>query len=337
MTTDRALLIRTARRVLAEHAGVAHLQRFVDAGLSGTQVAHLKHLGVLLRPRIGWYADPVVPAAGIRAVRVGGVLGCTSAAASWGIVVPEGVDRRLEVSLVPGTTRLRRADDATRRAWAADRAGRAVALGPPRRSGDGMARVTARRDPAAGRMRRVALAGRRDRLGALRGAAPADPVGGRGRPTPRAAARAPPLRRGPQRPAVGDVRRDDGAARRGGRRDPVRPEPAGDGGLPVRRPGRRLAPGRDRRHARRIRAPRRWSAIASETRPSRSSARLPSASRRTRRSARPPGSSRPSAASGFADPQKQPDTPLGDPLHPACRPGTADRRRKCGSARSQPA
>ncbi len=42
-----------------------------------------------------------------------------SAAASWGIVVPEGADRWLEVSLVPGTTRLRRADDASRRAWAA--------------------------------------------------------------------------------------------------------------------------------------------------------------------------------------------------------------------------
>jgi hypothetical protein len=118
MTTDRALLVRTARQVLAEHQGVAHLQRFLEAKLTREQVAHLKHLGVLTRPRIGWYADPTLPTAGIRAVRVGGVLGCTSAAAAWGMVVPERADRRLEVSIAPGTTRLRRADDATRRAWA---------------------------------------------------------------------------------------------------------------------------------------------------------------------------------------------------------------------------
>jgi hypothetical protein len=118
MTADRALLVQTARRVLAEHDGIAHLQRFVDAGMTGTQLAHVKHLGAVVRPRIGWYADPSVPDQGIRAVRVGGVLGCTSAAASWGLVVPEGADRRLEVSIVPGTTRLRRTDDAKRRAWA---------------------------------------------------------------------------------------------------------------------------------------------------------------------------------------------------------------------------
>jgi very-short-patch-repair endonuclease len=118
MTTDRAMLVATARRVLAEHHGLAHLQRFLEAGMTRAQVAHLRHLGVLVRPRTGWYADPAVPAAGVRAVRVGGVLGCTGAAASWGIVVPEHADDRLEVSLLPGTTRQRRSDDAGRRAWA---------------------------------------------------------------------------------------------------------------------------------------------------------------------------------------------------------------------------
>lgn len=119
MTTDRALLIRTARRVLTEHRGVAHLQRFVEAGLTPVQVARLRHLGAVTRPRIGWYADPAVPEPGVRAVRVGGALGCTAAAASWGIVVPEQPGTRLEVSLVPGTTRLRRSDDRSRRARAA--------------------------------------------------------------------------------------------------------------------------------------------------------------------------------------------------------------------------
>lgn len=118
MATDPVLLARTARSVLHRHRGVAHLQRFLEAGLSRVQVAHLRHLGVLLRPRIGWYADPLVPPAGVQALRVGGVLGCTSAAESWGIVVPERAARVLQVSIPPGTTRLRRSDDATRRAWA---------------------------------------------------------------------------------------------------------------------------------------------------------------------------------------------------------------------------
>ncbi len=118
MTVDRAHLVSTALRVLAEHHGVAHIQRFLEAGLSRNDVAHLRHLGIITRPRIGWYADARLPQPGVRAVRVGGVLGCCPAAASYGIVVPEQSDRRLEVSIEPGTTRMRRADDATKRAWA---------------------------------------------------------------------------------------------------------------------------------------------------------------------------------------------------------------------------
>ena len=122
MAIDRTLPLETARAVLDDHQGLAHLQRFVEAGLTPLQVAHLRKLGALVRPRIGWYADPAVPAAGVRAVRVGGALGCTSAAATWGIVVPEHLDR-LEVSIVPGTTRQRRSDDPTRRAWASSEPG----------------------------------------------------------------------------------------------------------------------------------------------------------------------------------------------------------------------
>jgi hypothetical protein len=109
--------------VLAEAGGVAHLQRFLEAGITRNQVAHLLKVGALLRPRVGWYADPVLPAEAVRAICVGGVLGCTSAAASRGIVVPEGAGRSLQVSIQPGTTRLRRSDDPRQRARAgADRA-----------------------------------------------------------------------------------------------------------------------------------------------------------------------------------------------------------------------
>jgi hypothetical protein len=73
---------------------------------------------VLVRPRIGWYIEPTAPATAVAAVTVGGLLGCTSAAASWGVVVPERSERRLEVSIEPGTTRLRRSDDPKRRARA---------------------------------------------------------------------------------------------------------------------------------------------------------------------------------------------------------------------------
>lgn len=123
MVTDTALLVRVARGVLAAGNGVAHLQRFLEAGLTRTQVGHLRHLGLLVRARIGWYVDPQVPQPGVSAVGVGGVLGCTSAAASWGIVVPEQSDRLLQVSLVPGASRLRRSDDPRRPAPAGSEPG----------------------------------------------------------------------------------------------------------------------------------------------------------------------------------------------------------------------
>ena len=115
---DEAVLQAMAQEVLHGGDGVAHLQQFLAAGITRRQVGRLRHLDVVRRPRIGWYLDPRMPEPGVRAVRVGGVLGCTSAATSWGIIVPEGTDGLLEVSIVPGTTRLRRSDDATRRAFA---------------------------------------------------------------------------------------------------------------------------------------------------------------------------------------------------------------------------
>jgi hypothetical protein len=116
-------LIPVVRRVLAEHGGVAHLQRFLEARITRDQMSHFVKIGVLVRPRVGWYADPSLPVEALRAICVGGIMGCTSAAASWGIVVPEGAGRLLQVSLRPGTTRLRRSDDSRRRARAgSDRA-----------------------------------------------------------------------------------------------------------------------------------------------------------------------------------------------------------------------
>ncbi len=114
MSTPRVVLTGIATSVLREQGGVAHLQRFLTAGLTRNDVARLVHLGDLQRPRIGWYAAPSLTDSAVRAIRVGGVLGCVSAAESWGIATPP---RRLEfvhVSLPPDATRLRRSDDATR-------------------------------------------------------------------------------------------------------------------------------------------------------------------------------------------------------------------------------
>ena len=114
------MLRAVAHEVLRRNEGVAHLQRFVEAGLTGPDLGRLRHLGVVGRPRIGWYTDPHLPEHALRALRVGGVLGCVSAAESYGIFVPEGLDGRAHVSVAPDSTRMRRADDERRHVHAGE-------------------------------------------------------------------------------------------------------------------------------------------------------------------------------------------------------------------------
>lgn len=95
------------RLLLRRSGGVLKLRELVDAGFSRDQVAALQHKGLLVRPRIGWYCDPGFDEAVVRALRVGGVLGCVSAAASWGMVTPERYDQTLHVSLLQNASRLR--------------------------------------------------------------------------------------------------------------------------------------------------------------------------------------------------------------------------------------
>ena len=103
---------QTAR--LAAHLeqleGVAHIQSLLARGYTRQQVAFLFRAGLLKRPRVGWYCSPDLPADALRAIRVGGVLGCTSAAASYGIAVPPGASK-IEVSVAPDATRLRASTD----------------------------------------------------------------------------------------------------------------------------------------------------------------------------------------------------------------------------------
>lgn len=114
MSTSPAALHALTSRVLKEQGGVAHLQRFLEAGMTRNDVARMVHLGGLQRPRIGWYASPRLDSAAVRAIRVGGVLACVSAAESWGIVTPPRRTDVVHVGLSSDATRLRRSDDAHR-------------------------------------------------------------------------------------------------------------------------------------------------------------------------------------------------------------------------------
>lgn len=120
VTTDLGLLRAVCAEVLRANQGLAHLQRFLEAGLSRTDVGRARHLGFVNRPRIGWYLEPAAPQAAEEAVRVGGLLGCVSAAESYGMTVPEHRDGRHHVSLPPDATRLRRSTDAARHVHAGE-------------------------------------------------------------------------------------------------------------------------------------------------------------------------------------------------------------------------
>jgi very-short-patch-repair endonuclease len=85
--------------------GVAHIQDLLAHGYTRRQVAAMKNQGELIRPRIGWYVSPDSTDDLIRAVRVGGMLGCRSAAATYGL--PTQSDRTLHVALEPNSSRLR--------------------------------------------------------------------------------------------------------------------------------------------------------------------------------------------------------------------------------------
>jgi very-short-patch-repair endonuclease len=111
LPTDWTAVASAARAVLAQQEGVAHISAFLVVGLTRHQVAALFRQGVLTRPRIGWYADPALPFDAVRAIRIGGVLGGTSAAVSYGLPVPEGPARELQVSVEDNATRLRHSRD----------------------------------------------------------------------------------------------------------------------------------------------------------------------------------------------------------------------------------
>jgi very-short-patch-repair endonuclease len=111
--TDWGALDERAREVLRLHRGVAHVAAFDAAGITRRQVAALRGRGVLERPRIGWYVDPALPWQAKRAVRVGGVADCITAAALWGLPVPPDSHRVLHVHVAEHEGPLRHNRDRT--------------------------------------------------------------------------------------------------------------------------------------------------------------------------------------------------------------------------------
>ncbi len=103
-----------AIRVLTEHDGIARIDEFMAAGLKRHQIAAIFRRGVMNRPRNAWFADPDVPWQGKHAVRVGGVLACVSASASWGLPVPPEAWRHLHVAVAATASHLRHNRDRTR-------------------------------------------------------------------------------------------------------------------------------------------------------------------------------------------------------------------------------
>ncbi|WP_158437823.1 DUF559 domain-containing protein [Naasia lichenicola] len=98
--------------IMASLGGVAHIRDLLERGYSRHQVAAHDRRGDLLRPRIGWYVSPALSPDAIRAIGVGGRLGCISAARSYGLATPQ--DRRLHVALDDHATRLRSSRDGFR-------------------------------------------------------------------------------------------------------------------------------------------------------------------------------------------------------------------------------
>lgn len=93
--------------------GLAPTHALRRHGYSARRLAAAVHQGEIVRVRRGWYAEPHEAPERLRAVRVGGRLGCASGAAEHGMWVRPAA--RTHVSVRATASRLRTAHDATTR------------------------------------------------------------------------------------------------------------------------------------------------------------------------------------------------------------------------------
>ena len=92
-------------RLIRQLGGLAATHELYTAGATRWQLARAIRDGRLLRPRQGWYCLPETPEPIVRAVRVGGRLGCVSAARQHGLAVRASA--ATHVAVAGHTSRLR--------------------------------------------------------------------------------------------------------------------------------------------------------------------------------------------------------------------------------------
>ncbi|WP_168197138.1 endonuclease domain-containing protein [Agromyces laixinhei] len=91
--------------VLTAFDGIATRDQLVAAGVRGPEISFSVRAGEVRRIRRAHYAVPTAPAAAVAAVRLGGRLGCTTAARSYGLW--DDADGTVHVSLPANAARLR--------------------------------------------------------------------------------------------------------------------------------------------------------------------------------------------------------------------------------------
>lgn len=87
------------------------MSSFDAASITRRQLGLLHGRRVIERARIGWFVDPGLPRQVKRAVGVGGVAACITAAELWGLPVPPGSHRTLHVAVEEHRSHLRHSRD----------------------------------------------------------------------------------------------------------------------------------------------------------------------------------------------------------------------------------
>lgn len=96
------------QQTVFDFGSVATRRELIAEGYTGRQLGYAVAIGMLLRVRKGWYATPDADPALLTAIRVGGRLGCVSAAEVYGWATAEG--HTVHISLAENASRLRHSE-----------------------------------------------------------------------------------------------------------------------------------------------------------------------------------------------------------------------------------
>lgn len=95
--------------IVSNYGGLVATHELLRAGCSSRQLSRLVAIGELVRVRQGWYALPDLERTLQGAARVGGILGCVSAARAHGLAVRPS--ERMHISVRHASARLRSPND----------------------------------------------------------------------------------------------------------------------------------------------------------------------------------------------------------------------------------